>query len=952
MRVLFTLLISLLFTLVTRAQTPTWSSDIAPILYANCTSCHHNGGIAPFSLMTYQDAQTWAFDINYAVTNRIMPPWPADPNYKHFAFERVLSAGDILKIQQWANGGAPAGDLTQAPAVPTYSNGSQLSTVNLSLKMQDYVVPTNGDKYINFVLPTGLTQAKNVTGIEVIPGNPQIVHHVLVFIDSTNNPINPNSAGGTGSSASQLIYGYVPGAEPYITPPGTGFRFPPNTRVIFQMHYAPGSQGQLDSTRINFTYTNSPIRQITVFPILNHLATMTNGPINIPANATRTYYEQAPVPANVTALFAWPHMHMVGRNIISFATKASPVDTIRLVSIPNWDFHWQLNYLFPNALKIPSGYTLRARAFYDNTTNNPDNPNSPPATVSAGEGSAEEMMMVFFGYMPYQNGDENLIMDKRIFPLGATTFCNGQSVTLRGINGVGYTYQWFRNGTAIPGAQANTYTATQAGSYTLSITLGPNNAISDPIVISVNAPPSASITPVGSTSICTGASVVLNANTGTGLSYQWFLDGSPIANATSSSYTATQVGAYTVSVYNGCYALSSAVSVTQSSTTPASITPSGPLSFCTGGNVSLQASAGSSYSWSNGATASSITVTQAGTYTVTVTQNGCTGTATQTVSINPQPTPYFTFNNNANSVNFTNGSSDATTYSWDFGDGNSSTAASPQHTYAAPGQYTVTLTATNSCGSQTYSTVVNLSCSPLSVSIQSAGTLQFCEGNSVELSTTAVTGYVYQWLQDGQLISGAQSATYSATASGVYTLQITDAQQCPGSSNNLTVNVWPLPTVPLITVNGNTLSTTGASNYAWSEDGQTVLGTTAEFTITQSGCYQVQIADANGCSNVSDTVCVQYTAPTEVWEGTEQPIVQFYPNPFTAQLEVAFTNLPEGCTVTVYDMLGREMNRQPVAAANGQLILDVPASLSSALYICTIEDAQRQMLHRARVRKQ
>ena len=99
MRIIFTSLFAILFGLAVRAQTPTWSSDIAPILYANCTSCHHNGGIAPFSLMTYQDAQTWAFDINYAVTNRIMPPWPADPNYKHFAFERVLSAGDILKIQ-------------------------------------------------------------------------------------------------------------------------------------------------------------------------------------------------------------------------------------------------------------------------------------------------------------------------------------------------------------------------------------------------------------------------------------------------------------------------------------------------------------------------------------------------------------------------------------------------------------------------------------------------------------------------------------------------------------------------------------------------------------------------------------------------------------------------------------------------------------------------------------
>ncbi|MFM8917782.1 MAG: hypothetical protein ACKOGP_08575, partial [Bacteroidota bacterium] len=148
-----------------------------------------------------------------------------------------------------------------------------------------------------------------------------------------------------------------------------------NARIILQIHYAPGSQGQLDSTRVNFKLTSTGLRGISVNPILNHWTSLTNGPLSIPANQTRTFNEAATLPGNWTFLAASPHMHLIGRTFLTYAVKnTAPFDTIRFVNIPDWDFHWQDNYVFQNAIKIPSGYSLRATAFYDNTANNPDNP--------------------------------------------------------------------------------------------------------------------------------------------------------------------------------------------------------------------------------------------------------------------------------------------------------------------------------------------------------------------------------------------------------------------------------------------------------------------------------------------------------------------------------------------------------------------------------------------------
>ncbi len=585
------------------AQVPTWSNDVAKIMYGNCTSCHRPGGMAPFSLTTYDDVSPMAAWLEQNITSKNMPPWPADENYKSFVHERVLSQQDKQTFSDWVAAGTPSGDLRFAPPIPQYSNGTQLGTPNLSLQISPYTITQSGDVYRNFVLPTGLTQANYATAVEVLPGNPEIVHHVLVYVDSNSTSVPPNSLGA--GLQSELVYSYVPGAVPYYTPVGAGFRMPAGCRIILQVHYAPGSLGLIDNTTVNFKTTTIPQRRIQVNAILNNITSIDNGPLSIPANETRTFYESFLLNYNLTFLYAFPHMHKIGKSIRSWANKPVTNDTIRFVNVPEWDFNWQDNYVFPNALKIPAGSTLRATAFYDNTASNPNNPSSPPQNVTTGEGTYDEMMAVFFAYTPYQAGDEYAIIDKRIIPMGATTFCEGQSVRLKTIQGIGYTYQWKLNGNNIAGATNYFYDATQSGSYTVIISLSPNpnSAISDPIVITVNPKPIAIINQPTNYQV---PQTLTSSNCGS-CTYQWYFNDVAIQGATSASLSATQAGIYYLETYNGCYAISDTVilggsvpfSISVTANPAIGGTVSGGGSFTIGSNATVTAVPAAGYTFTN-----------------------------------------------------------------------------------------------------------------------------------------------------------------------------------------------------------------------------------------------------------------------------------------------------------------------------------------------------------------
>lgn len=419
MKKLFTLAIAVLPFCV-NAQT--WATDVAPILYANCTKCHNPNGIAPFSLITYGDAASEATDIKNAVMNRTMPPWPPDTAYRHFIHERILSQQEIQTISDWVDNGIQQGNLSQAPVPPVYSGQAEIVNPDEVVQIPTYTVNTPTDLYRCFVMPSGNTQDEFITRVEVIPGNRNIVHHVLVFQDQSNtcytldaNDPGPGYTwfGDVGSPTATLVMGWVPGQGMWQLPPNMGIKLLQNTNIIMQVHYPGGTFGQVDSTQVRFTFSSGNVRQVYLDPAINHSTSLTNGPLYIPADSIKTFYAKENVNYNVSVISVAPHMHLIGKTICSYAIDPNG-DTIPLIKIPNWSFHWQGFYNFQMPIHVPYGSTLHAYAVYDNTANNMENPNNPPQPVVVGESTTDEMMIVYFAYLAYQFGDENIIIDSSL----------------------------------------------------------------------------------------------------------------------------------------------------------------------------------------------------------------------------------------------------------------------------------------------------------------------------------------------------------------------------------------------------------------------------------------------------------------------------------------------------------------------------------------------------------
>lgn len=405
------------------AQGPYWATDVAPIFYANCTKCHNPNGIAPFSLMTYDDAVSVAGYIKTAVSNRIMPPWPPDSSYTRFAHERILSQQDIQTIVDWVDNGVDSGNMALAPTPPIYNSIATITNPNLTIQMPFYIVNAAEDLYRCFVFPSNLTTDEFVTKVEVLPGNRSIVHHALIFQDTSStclslDSLDPASGytsfGGVGSNTASLITGWVPGQGAYELPANMGIRLLANTNLILQIHYPAGTFNAPDSTQVRFTFANGIVRDVYMRTLVNHNSTLTNGPLYIPANTSQTFYSERTTPIEGTIIAVAPHMHLIGRNIRSYAIDPNG-DTIPFIYIPNWQFHWQGIYTYRQALRVPAGSIIYAEVQYDNTSANPYNPYFPPVDIGAGESTTDEMMLVYFAFLNYLPGDENIILDSTIF---------------------------------------------------------------------------------------------------------------------------------------------------------------------------------------------------------------------------------------------------------------------------------------------------------------------------------------------------------------------------------------------------------------------------------------------------------------------------------------------------------------------------------------------------------
>ncbi len=412
------------------AQVPTYADDIACIMYSHCTKCHHPGGIAPMSLMNYSQTVNYAQAILNMVegasnkTHHLsseMPPWPPDNTYQKYAYDPTLTEQEIQTIRDWVNNGTPEGDPTHAPVPPSYSSQGLIQNPDFIGKIQTYTsTASTNDVYRYFAIPTNFSTTKYINEWEIIPGNPEIVHHVLIYVDPTGNSLideandpNPGFDQPTNSANNILIGVWAPGELKFKAPNGFGYKLEPNAAIVFQIHYPAGSIGQVDSTKIQLKFSSVPTRELFVQPPLNHGPnSLINGPLYIPANTTKSFTCTYVVPnqVDVTVFAVAPHMHLIGRSIETYGVKPNG-DTIPFIRINNWNFSWQGNYFFQKPIKVPKQTVLWSHAFYDNTSNNPFNPNNPPQDVYAGEATTDEMMLNFFTFTIYMQGDENIIID-------------------------------------------------------------------------------------------------------------------------------------------------------------------------------------------------------------------------------------------------------------------------------------------------------------------------------------------------------------------------------------------------------------------------------------------------------------------------------------------------------------------------------------------------------------
>ena len=366
----------------------TFTRDIAPILFQRCVECHRSGEIAPMSLMTYQEVRPWAKAIRERVVERSMPPWFADPHYGKFANDPSLSQNEIDTVVAWVNAGSPKGDDKDLPPAPRFTAGWTIGQPDVVLEMQEeYSIPAEGTiPYLYFTIPTNFTEDKWIQAMEIRPGNRTVVHHVIAFTQDAG-------ARATGEGEANRGRGQLGG----ITPNKTGVVFSPGTarlikkgsNIVFQMHYTTNGQATKDRTKIGLVFAREPARKILVTGnALNSRFVIPPGESNYEVKASTTFNEDSLLSSFM------PHMHYRGKDFTYTAIYPDGRSEI-LLSVPKYDFNWQLTYILKEPLSMPKGTRLECIAHFDNSARNKFNPD-PTRAVRWGDQTWEEMMIGWF----------------------------------------------------------------------------------------------------------------------------------------------------------------------------------------------------------------------------------------------------------------------------------------------------------------------------------------------------------------------------------------------------------------------------------------------------------------------------------------------------------------------------------------------------------------------------
>ena len=364
----------------------TYTKDVAPILYENCVECHRPTMFAPMSLVTYEDARPWARAIMQRVVKRQMPPWSADSPPGTFKNDPRLAQKDIDTIVAWVNGGAPRGNQADLPPVPKFADDWTIGKPDAVFTMsEEFKVPTEGTIPYQYVrVPTNLTEDKWIQAIEIKPGNRAVVHHVIANVQPAGLSATDERNAGRVS-----LGGTTPNKPGIVYEPGVARRLPAQSEIILQMHYTTNGEPATDRTSIGVIYAKEPPKK-----------TLGGGRVLSLTFAIPPGAESHEVRASVTipqdSLLAMmtPHMHVRGKDM-TYVAHYPDGRTETLLSVPKYDFNWQITYELAQPKLLPKDTRLEVIAHFDNSARNLYNPD-PTQTVRWGDQTWEEMMIGFY----------------------------------------------------------------------------------------------------------------------------------------------------------------------------------------------------------------------------------------------------------------------------------------------------------------------------------------------------------------------------------------------------------------------------------------------------------------------------------------------------------------------------------------------------------------------------
>jgi tetratricopeptide (TPR) repeat protein/mono/diheme cytochrome c family protein len=405
----------------------TFNRDIAPILFAHCSSCHRPGESAPFSLLTYEDAKSHGQQIAFMTKARIMPPWLPDPQRLQFTDNTRLSDAQLAVIQEWVDQGEVRGAVADLPPQPRFVEGWQLGQPDLVVKAEKpFLLSASGsDMYWNFVLRMPLDRTRWVKAVEIRPGDKRLVHHANILVDRVKSARHLETSPGSGFAGMELriesevfdpdshFLFWKPGSAPYVYPEGMALRIDKGTDLVLNTHLQPSGKPEEIQPSVGLYFTDQPATEI---PMLIQL--QGDSKLDIPPGDSHFVVSDAfTLPLDVDLLAVYPHAHYLGKDLEAFARFPDGTNET-LIHIAHWDLNWQAVYRFEHPVFLPKGTAIMMRYAYDNSDQNLANPNHPPIRVQAGNRARDEMAHLWLQVLPKgvpgQPGDLRMILQEAL----------------------------------------------------------------------------------------------------------------------------------------------------------------------------------------------------------------------------------------------------------------------------------------------------------------------------------------------------------------------------------------------------------------------------------------------------------------------------------------------------------------------------------------------------------